>query len=127
MKGKLPVKIPDIVIILLALALTGFSAYSVYLKPRNTTQVVIQGQTQEWVFPLDAEETINVKGPLGTTVVKIHENNAWVESSPCENQICVAAGHLNGQGQFAACLPNNVLVMIEGSNEHGSIPDGVAW
>ena len=126
MRGKLPVRILDIVIILLALGLTGFTAFNIYLKPRNNIQVLIEGQTQKWIFPLETEETINVKGPLGTTVVRIHENQAWVESSPCDNQICVAAGHLHRNGEFAACLPNNVFVMIEGSDVLRTL-DGAAW
>jgi len=125
MKRKLPVKIPDIVVILLALGLTGFSAFTVYAKPQATTQVYIEGQGQQWVFPLDAEETVNVKGPLGITVVRIHGNEAWVESSPCENKICIGAGHLYRNGEFAACLPNNVLVMIEGNDDSKAI-DGIA-
>ena len=126
MKGKLPVKLPDIVIILLALALTGFSAFSVYVKPRDTSHVMIQGMSQTWVFPLSAEETVSVPGPLGTTVVRIHENRAWVESSPCENQTCVGMGHIWLQGAWVACLPNNVFLMIEGSDEQGNL-DSIAW
>ena len=116
----------DVVVIILALALTGFSAWSVYLNPRNTTQVLIDGNGRRWVFPLDAEETIKVPGPLGNTVVRIHDNQAWVESSPCDNQICVAAGRLHRHGDFAACLPNKVFVMIEGKDDIRK-PDGVAW
>jgi len=101
-------------IIILAIAFTGFFAFSVYIKPRHAAQVLIQGESQNWIFPLDAEETIAVRGPLGRTVVRIHNGQAWVESSPCENKICVAAGHLSGHGEFAACLPNKVLLMIEG-------------
>jgi len=126
MKLKPPLKPWDPVIIILALALTGFFAWSTYLTPRNTAQVLIEGQGRRWVFPLDAEETITVPGPLGNTVVRIHDNQAWVESSPCENQICVAAGRLRGHGEFAACLPNIVLVMIEGQDDIRK-PDGVAW
>lgn len=125
-KGKIPVRPWDIVIILVALGLTGFTAFSVYMKPRNTIQVLIEGQNQKWIFPLEAEETITVSGPLGNTVVRIHENQAWVESSPCDNQICVAAGHLHGRGEFAACLPNNVLLMIEGYDDLRKL-DGAAW
>ena len=121
MKGKLPVKIPDIVIILMALGLTGFSAFRVYVKPQSTTRVLIEGSTQQWVFPLDAEETVNVRGPLGITVVKIHGDEAWVESSPCDNKVCVGAGHLNRNGEFAACLPNNVLLIIEGHDDDKGI------
>ena len=112
-----PVKSWDLAIIFLALALTGFSAWSAYLKPGNSTQVLIEGYGNRWVFPLDAEETIPVPGPLGNTIIRIHDNQAWVESSPCDNQICVAAGRLHMHGEFAACLPNMVLVMIEGRND----------
>ena len=117
MKVKPPVKSWDLAIILLALALTGFSAWSAYLKPGNSTQVLIEGYGARWVFPLDAEETIAVPGPLGNTIVRIQGGHAWVESSPCDNQICVAAGRLHRHGEFAACLPNMVLVMIEGHDD----------
>ena len=125
-KKKIPVKLWDVLIILLALCLTGFSAFTTYLKPGNSPQVLIEGQNQKWIFPLNAEETVNVQGPLGTTVVRIHENQTWVESSPCDNKICIGAGHLRNNGEFAACLPNNVLIMIEGNDASGKI-DGYAW
>ena len=120
-------KIADIVIILLAIALTGFSAFVVYAQPRDTIRVVIQGSNQKWIFPLDAEETVRVRGPLGNTVVRIHGNEAWVESSPCANQTCVAMGHANSRGGWVACLPNNVFFLIEGTNENGTHPDITAW
>ena len=126
MKGKMPlIKIPDILIILLAAGISFFSAYNAYLKPRGQDQVLIRGQGGEWTFPVNAEETVIVAGPLGDTVVKIHENRAWVESSPCENQTCVASGSVARQGQWAACLPNNVLLMIQGTG--GGDVDAVAW
>jgi len=114
---KLPVKIPDVFIILLSAGLTAFSAYAIYVKPQGEARVLIQGQDKEWTFQLDADETVVVSGPLGDTVVKIHGNRAWVESSPCENQTCVASGFVVRQGQWAACLPNNVLLMIHGTGD----------
>ena len=126
MTVKLPIKIPDIVIILLAAALTGTSAFAAYVKPQSKSQVLIQGQDQKWVFPLSAEETVVVPGPLGETVVRIHDNQAWVESSPCDNQICVASGRVRHQRAWAACLPNNVFLLIEGKNEPDT-PDIIAW
>jgi hypothetical protein len=124
-KGKMPMKPWDVAIFLLALCLTGFTAFSTYLKPHNNLRVLIEGQNQKWIFPIDAEETVDVQGPLGTTVVRIYGSQAWVESSPCDNKICVGAGHLNNNGEFAACLPNNVLVVIEGNDVPGKI-DGVS-
>ena len=122
---KPSVKIPDIVIIAIAAGLALFSAFNAYLKPRSASRVLIRGQGSEWFFPVDAEETVIVSGPLGDTLVRIHENRTWVESSPCDNQTCVAAGRIFRQGQWAACLPNNVLLMIEGTK--GEDADTVAW
>jgi hypothetical protein len=113
--------------ILIALALTGFSAFAAYARPRSAAQVLIEGSGRRWVFPLDAEETIPVPGPLGETVVRIHNHEAWVESSPCDNQTCVAAGHVNKQGEWAACLPNNVLLMVEGRDDLENNLDSGAW
>ena len=125
MKRKPPVKIPDVVIIMLSLGLTVSSAFAAYIKPQTTAQVLIEGINQKWVFPLDTEETVRVRGPLGETVVRIHEKEVWVESSPCENQTCVAMGHV--KWGWVACLPNNVFFMIEGTDELGNNPDSTAW
>ena len=121
------IKIPDIVIILLASVLTGFSAFVSYAKPMKTSQVLIRGQERTWIFPLDAEEIVTVQGPLGNTTIKIHDSKAWVESSPCNNQTCVTQGHIRRQRAWAACLPNNVLLIIEGTDEAGNVPDSIAW
>jgi hypothetical protein len=125
-KEKIPVKPWDVVIFFLALILTGLSIFSIYIKQQDISQVLIEGRNQRWLFPLDAEETVNVQGPLGTTVIRIHENQTWVESSPCDNKICIGAGHLRNNGEFAACLPNNVLIIIKGNDITGEI-DGYAW
>ncbi|MCL2067580.1 MAG: NusG domain II-containing protein [Treponema sp.] len=124
---RLLFKIPDIIIILLAIGLTVASAFSVYAKPQDSSQVLIQGQRQKWIFPMDAEETVAVAGPLGNTVVKIHNGQAWVEYSPCDNQTCVASGYIRQQRAWAACLPNNVFLIIEGNDGQGNNPDAVAW
>jgi hypothetical protein len=127
MKKRFPVKVMDIVVVLLALGLTGFSAFAVYVQPENTSQVVINGSGQEWIFPLDANERVEVPGPLGNTIVRIEDNQAWVESSPCTNQVCVAAGHVHAQGDWVACLPNNVFLMVEGKEVRRHVLDSTSW
>ena len=126
MKGNPALKITDIIIILLSAALIGFLIFNIYLKPWNSVQVLIENHNQKWIYPISAEETVKVKGPLGITVIRIHGNEAWVESSPCNNQICVAAGVLRRCGEFAACLPNSVLLAIEGNEDERGV-DGSAW
>ena len=87
--------------------------------------MLIRAYGEEWIFQTDTDETVRIKGVLGETVLRIHGSQAWVESSPCENQTCVAAGFISRQGQWTACLPNNVLLMIIGNKDDDV--DAVVW
>jgi hypothetical protein len=120
------VKPVDVIIIVLALGVSVFSAVAVYAGPGRQQELVIQGSGGSWVFPLDAEEIVSVAGPLGTTAVELRDGRARVLSSPCTNQLCVAAGTIRGHGQWIACLPNMVLVRMEAKDE-GAELDGTAW
>jgi len=121
---KIWVKMFDIIIIFAVAGLTFFAAYTAYIKPQGKYQVLIRGDDREWVYPIDAEETIVVKGPIGDTIVQIHGNSAWIESSPCDNYTCVSVGSVSKQGEWAACLPNNVLLIIHGIDNE---VDGISW
>jgi hypothetical protein len=116
MKEKLPFKPLDFAVIALSLGILIFVSLAVYAAPDSAPRVVIQGSGRTWIFPLDAEEQIAVPGPEGETVIEISGGRARVFSSPCANQTCVAAGHIHRQGEWAACLPNKVIVSIEGSS-----------
>jgi len=93
---------------------------------------LIRSKGGEWTYPVEAEETLIVSGPLGSTAIKLEKNSARIENSPCDNKTCAAAGAITKQGQWTACLPNNVLLIITGSrrqtrSEGGSDVDSVAW
>ncbi|MDR2630761.1 MAG: NusG domain II-containing protein [Spirochaetaceae bacterium] len=131
------VKVVDVIIIVLALGVSAFSAVWVYagLALRagpnrhagpDRQEVVIQGPEGNWVFPLDAEEIIPIAGPLGTTEVELRGGRVRVRSSPCTNQICVAAGTIHGHGQWIACLPNKVLIRVEAKADDEEL-DAAAW
>jgi hypothetical protein len=106
---------------------TALLALAVYGHSGDAGRVIIRGEDKTWVFPLDAEEHISVQGPLGETVVEISGGRSRVLASPCANQTCVAAGHLNRQGQWTACLPNKVFVYIEGTGDGDAILDSTTW
>ncbi|MCL2801514.1 MAG: NusG domain II-containing protein [Treponema sp.] len=119
------VKIFDIIIILIVAGITFFAAYTAYMKPANESFVVIQGQNREWIFPINTSETIAVSGPLGDTIVRLNEHKAWIESSPCANKTCVAYGAVTNDGQWSACLPNNVFLVITGAKKTDEEIDAV--
>jgi len=87
--------------------------------------VNVKGEGGEWVFPVDAIETLVVSGPLGDTTVEINGAEARITASPCLNQTCVAAGAVHSPGQWAACLPNRVMLYVSESNNNDV--DAAAW
>ncbi|MCL2205683.1 MAG: NusG domain II-containing protein [Treponema sp.] len=130
MKKNFPVKPVDAAVILLFAALTVYSGVVIFAARSDGAMVVIHGPgNRMWVFPIDAEETVRVRGVLGgDTVVRISGGQAWAESSPCDNQVCVGMGRVNPDSwwRIVSCLPNNVWFSIEGEGVGGQI-DGAAW
>jgi hypothetical protein len=112
----------DFAVLILLGAFTILSGAAAYSGGGEGT-VTVKGPEGTWVFPRSAGETLRVQGPLGETVVELKDGRARVLSSPCTNQICVAAGAIHSHGRWIACLPNRVLVSISGEAEI----DGAAW
>jgi hypothetical protein len=124
MKGKSPLKVIDVLVIVLSAALA-FAAGS-YTQGKAFSKVTVCGPDKIWVFPLEAEELLAVYGSIGETVVEIREGKAAIISSPCSGQTCVAAGKMHRNGQWAACLPNRVFLLVEGVGDNEVI-DGISW
>ncbi len=78
----------------------------------NNGQVV-----QNVPLDVDVDRTIAVRGPLGVTRIEVRGDSARVVSSPCPDKICVRMGWLSRAGEYAACIPNGVIVTIETSDE----------
>jgi len=134
--SRVRIRALDIVIFLLALLLIGFISLQTYARGRGTPEITIsgaargagqgaaQGAEQQWIYPLDAELTLRVPGPLGETVVVIEDGAVRVISSPCPEKICVKTGRISKPGQWIACLPNRVFISIQGRRSEQ--PDAIS-
>lgn len=60
---------------------------------------------------------IKVAGPLGETEVEVAENKVRINESPCPDKDCIYQGWIEKPGQVLVCLPNRVVVKIEGKNQ----------
>jgi len=116
----------DIPVIVLAVVLTLLLAVAAYSGNSSSSRVIIRGPDKTWIYPLDAEEEVKVEGPIGITTVQIHQGKAAIISSPCDGQTCVAAGAFGRNGQWAACLPNRVFVLVEGADGTDGV-DASSW
>jgi hypothetical protein len=126
---NLPIKIKpfDIVIIVLASALTAVSAFSIYRPGMNQSEFLIEASGRKWTYPNDAETLIEVEGLVGISAAEIADGSIKMISSPCANQTCVAAGSISRTGQWIACLPNQVFIHVEGKDNSDDVIDGATW
>ncbi len=112
------------------LAVVVFLALQVYGEAGGELYAHIQGPEGAWRYPLAEEHRVTVEGPLGESVVRTGEGQAWFEESACRNKECVRAGHLDERGEWSACLPNRVFLRIRGSRaepEEGDVPDALSY
>jgi hypothetical protein len=62
---------------------------------------------------------------VGTNTIRITPDGAYMLASTCRNQDCVRMGKITRPGQIIVCLPNRVMVILEGDREEGGL-DAVA-
>ncbi len=111
------IKLFDYFAIITSIAIiTLFLVFSLENQSRKL-QAHIVSSSAEWYYPLDENRTINIRGPLGTTIIEIKDNGSRVIDSPCPDKICILQGIIRESGQWIACLPNQVLISIKGKIE----------
>ncbi len=94
------------------------------LRPRTdgaSAEIVVTLDGREYArVPVGQEQTLAVQQSDGSVnVIRITERGAVMESSTCENQLCVEMGEVTLDNwetrpnqQFIICLPNRVSVEL---------------
>ncbi|MDZ7270921.1 MAG: NusG domain II-containing protein [candidate division KSB1 bacterium] len=98
---------------LLALSALSFAAVN-QMRSAGETVVVQAGNREFYRGPLRQEQRLVVDGPVGTTIVEVHDGAAWVSASDCPMHLCVRMGKISRAGEVVVCIPNRVVVRIEG-------------
>lgn len=82
----------------------------------GTRVVVSSGDKIVFVAPLDQPRQVTLEGPLGITELNIHDGRVKIISSPCPNKTCIRMGEARHAGDLIACVPNRLIIRIEGEN-----------
>lgn len=85
-------------------------------EPGRRLVVEQEGRTL-FTSPLAADRTVALSGPLGETVLAIRGGGARILSSPCPHKDCMGMGPAARRGDLLACVPNRLLVRIEGEDD----------
>ena len=103
-----------VVLLLLTSSLGGI--VSIAAMSEGSRVLITCGDELCFTAPLDQPRTLAIDGPLGQTKLVIDERGARILESPCPRKICVSMGEAKHTGDLLACVPNRILVHIDGSS-----------
>jgi hypothetical protein len=87
---------------------------------RQGDWVVIEVENKKVAqFPLMTDRVTQVQGPLGITEIEISRGRARIVRSPCKLKVCIKSGYIQYADRLSACLPNKVVVRVEGNAQRG--------
>lgn len=111
-KKSKPFTVIDAVIVAVLAGLIGLFAWLVFRAPAAETVTVSEnGVTKEYSLGKDAV----IK--LEHLTVHIKDGEVWVTDSDCRDGTCERTGKISRAGQSIVCLPNNVVITINGKGD----------
>ena len=105
--------------LLMAVSLSGVAwLFAALWQGGSGDRVIIRsGGTVVAEASLLHDQAYDIKGPLGVSLITIHNHRVRVASDPSPRQYCVKQGWLSRAGEAAICLPNQVSIEIAGSKK----------
>ena len=77
--------------------------------------VTVRTADGDEVYPLNKDGVFSLNG--GTNTLVIENGEAWVSEANCPDKVCMGMGKISKNGEFIACLPNQVIIVVEGGEE----------
>lgn len=96
-----------------------FAAVSLYKSAGNNLQrIAVIKQNDQIIRRINLEtfegsEEINVSGDYDE-VILVENGRIRFKKADCPDKVCVKTGWLEQNGDIAVCLPNRVMIKIEG-------------
>ena len=104
--------------LLVVVAILVVLSFSLLLLQSSGARVVVSSDDRIiFVAPLNKDQRVELEGPLGITVLQIESGTARIISSPCSQKICIGMGAVSRTGDLLACVPNHLVVSIEGDGD----------
>ena len=132
-----------IVLVAAGLAASAFLSLS-HADPGSGAKVVIESGGELFAeYPLSEDRDIIVPAPAGVkysgpkaapadagdectqyvyfNIVRISGGKVTVSAASCRNQVCVGHGGISKTGESIVCLPNRLVVAIEGGDGYDTV------
>ncbi len=113
----------DVIIIMaiIAVSAAAWATYNqIYSETRLKAEIYYYSELVEAVdLSGGKEKTFSIPSNEQVVFHLYEDGSIAFEESDCPDKVCIHAGKLNRAGQFAACLPNGIVMKIIPVKEHG--------
>jgi hypothetical protein len=105
----------DKILIFSLVAIASFSFLRLFFVSNKAREALIKVDNRPVQrVSLKTDRRIKLEGENGKVVIEVREGRVRVVESTCFQRICINTGWIDKPGQNIVCLPNKVLVTIEG-------------
>ena len=105
---------------LIVLLAVGFFVYKKAFPAKKGSEVVVSVFGREYArFPLDENREFPISYLNNLNLLIIEDGYAYIKEASCPDGLCVHQGKINKSGEMIVCLPNEVVVTVEGPEDSG--------
>ncbi len=104
----------DFCVIAVFITVIVFSFCRLKSAAAENLHLLVQTPSEQFIYPLEKDSDFFVQGENGITHIRIKEKAASILDSECPNKTCVTSGEIKKYGEWIACIPNRVVIRIEG-------------
>ena len=114
---KFSIKPADFLFLAISVILIALSLIVLSGNSAGPAVAVIKVKDTEYIYPLNQPRELEFEGVLDKAHLIIHDGCIEFVESPCRDKICIHMGQAHKDGDFLACLPNRIIVTIEGGGD----------
>ena len=105
-----------LVVMLIIFGSVFFFGIDYHRQPGETCSIEVDGKLTHFLKLSDNQDVL-ISGANGEILIRIKETKVRVLHSKCPEKICVYTGWIRNRGEFIVCVPNKVVVKINGAKE----------
>lgn len=111
----------DIILSALSLFIIALFIQRTLASNEDSSFISVKIDKKNYIYPIEEDRTLKFQSIIGETTIVINDKKAAIIDSPCKNKTCVEMGNIYKPGQSSACLPNRVMVTVEGEDREVDI------
>lgn len=81
-----------------------------------TARIYVDGEITEEIDLASVEKSYTLT-PLSGVEITVDKGKICFSDACCKDELCIKSGWLSKKGQTAACLPERVVIAIEGTDK----------